>query len=54
MYYASKLFPGRPFGGLNVVTSGDAWQFGPIGSCAVFDNPLRLKDSASFKLIAEM
>ena len=35
----------RPFGGLNVVASGDAWQFGPIGSSgAVFDNPLKMKN----------
>ena len=45
----------RPFGGINVVVSGDAWQFGPIGSCgAVFDNPTRLKDSTSCAIIAAM
>ena len=45
----------RPFGGLNVVTSGDAWQFGPIGSSgAVFDNPLRVNKRSSLERIAEM
>ena len=45
----------RPFGGLNVVTSGDAWQFGPIASSgAVFDNPLRLEKSLAAQQIATM
>ena len=45
----------RPFGGLNVVASGDAWQFGPIGSVgAVFDNPLRLPIKASLRNIFAM
>ena len=45
----------RPFGGLNVVTSGDTWQFGPIGSSgAVFDNPLMLKKLSSVERIASM
>ena len=44
----------RPFGGLNVVVSGDAWQFGPIGSVgAVFDNPTRMRSSA-VTLISQM
>ena len=45
----------RPFGGLNMVVSGDAWQFGPIGSCgAVFDNPTRLQCSSAHETIAAM
>ena len=45
----------RPFGGLNVVVSGDAWQFGPIQSCgAVFDNSTRMKCIASHATIADM
>lgn len=45
----------RPFGGLNIVVSGDAWQFGPIGSCgAVFDNPIRMQSIASNSTIAAM
>ena len=45
----------RPFGGLNVVVSGDAWQFGPIGSVgAVFDNPTRMQFKAANKTIAQM
>ena len=45
----------RPFGGLNVVTSGDAWQFGPVRSSgAVFDNPLLLQKSSAVQRIAEM
>ena len=45
----------RPFGGLNVVTSGDAWQFGPIASSgAVFDNPLKLGKSSAAQQIATM
>ena len=49
------LSPERPFGGLNVITSGDAWQFGPIGSVeAIFDNPIRLPNKASLNEIAGM
>ena len=45
----------RPFGGLNLVVSGDAWQFGPIGSCgAVFDNPIRMQCVAANSIIAAM
>ena len=45
----------RPFGGLNMVVSGDACQFGPIGSCgAVFDNPTRMKTVSSYETIAAM
>ena len=45
----------RPFGGLNVVVSGDAWQFGPIGSVgAVFDNPTRMQCKAANAIIASM
>ena len=44
----------RPFGGLNVVTSGDAWQFGPIGSNAVYDNYNKLPKRASVQTIAAM
>ena len=45
----------RPFGGLNVVVSGDAWQFGPIGSSgAVFDNPLLFKKSSAVEQITTM
>ena len=45
----------RPFGGLNVVASGDAWQFGPIGSSgAVFDNPLKLKKCSSVEQMSTM
>ena len=45
----------RPFGGLNVVVSGDAWQFGPIGSVgAVYDNYLRLPTRASLRDISAM
>ena len=45
----------RPFGGLNLVVSGDAWQFGPVGAGAVFDDPFKTKfDSASNKIISEM
>ena len=45
----------RPFGGLNLVVSGDAWQFGPIGSCgAVFDNPIRMQSIAANSSIAGM
>ena len=45
----------RLFGGLNLVVSGDAWQFGPIGSCgAVFDNPIRMQSIASNSTIAAM
>ena len=45
----------RPFGGLNMVVSGDAWQFGPIGSCgAVFDNPTRMQSVAAHSTIADM
>ena len=45
----------RPFGGLNVVTSGDAWQFGPIGSSgAVFDNPLKMNKRSSSEQISAM
>ena len=45
----------RPFGGLNIVVSGDAWQFGPIGSCgAVFDNPTRMQCITSHATIAAM
>ena len=45
----------RPFGGLNVITSGDAWQFGPIGSVgAVYDNYLRLPNRASLRDISAM
>ena len=45
----------RPFGGLNLVVSGDAWQFGPIGSCGVvFDNPIRMQSIASNSTIAAM
>ena len=43
----------RPFGGLNLVTSGDSSQFGPVGSSgAVFDNPLNLKPSSSVEYMA--
>ena len=39
---------------MNVIVSGDCWQFGPIGSPgAVFDNPLGFR-KASQKQIAEM
>ena len=49
------LHPERPFGGLNVVASGDAWQFGPIGSVgAVYDNYLRLPNRASLRDISAM
>ena len=45
----------RPFGGLNVVVSGDAWQFGPIGSVgAVFDNPTRMRCKAANTIISNM
>ena len=45
----------RPFGGLNIVVSGDAWQFGPIGSCgALFDNPTRMQCITSHATIAAM
>ena len=45
----------RPFGGLNLVVSGDAWQFGPIGSFgAVFDNPIRMQCVAANSIIAAM
>ena len=45
----------HPFGGLNVVLSGDAWQFGPIGSSgAVFDNPLKLKKYSSLEQMSTM
>lgn len=44
----------RPFGGLNVATSGDAWQFGPIASSAVYDNPHKLPKKASIETIAAM
>ena len=45
----------RPFGGLNVVVSGDAWQFGPVGSSgAVFDNPTRMQSRTSIATISAM
>ena len=44
----------RHFGGLNVATSGDAWQFGPIASSAVYDNPHKLPKKASIETIAAM
>ena len=44
----------RPFGGLNVATSGDAWQFGPIASSAVYDNPRNLPKKASIETIGAM
>ena len=45
----------RPFGGLNMVVSGDAWQFRPIGSCgAVFDNPTRLQCISAHETVAAM
>ena len=45
----------RPFGGLNVVTSGDAWQFDPIGSIgAVYDNYLKVQNKQSLYNIATM
>ena len=45
----------RAFGGLNVITSGDAWQFGPIGSSgAVFDNSFKKGTSSSVQRIASM
>ena len=45
----------RPFGGLNLVVSGDAWQFGPVGSCgAVFDNPTRMRCVSSYATISAM
>ena len=50
-----KNISNRPFGGLNVVVSGDAWQFGPIGSVgAVFDNPTRMQCKAANATIAAM
>ena len=45
----------RPFGGLNVVVSGDAWQFGPIKSPgAAFDNPIKMQSKAANATIANM
>ena len=44
----------RLFGGLNVATSGDAWQFGPIASSAVYDNPRSLPKKASIETIGAM
>ena len=42
------------FGGLNVVTSRDAWQFGPIGSSSIFDNPRRYPASSGVERVATM
>ena len=46
----------RPFGGLNVVVSGDAWQFGPIKSPgAAFDNPIKMQSKgAAIAIMAKM
>ena len=44
----------RPVGGLNVVTSGDAWQFGPIASAAIFDNPIKKQKLSSIELMKTM
>ena len=30
----------RPFGGVNVILSGDWWQIKPVGGNALFSNPL--------------
>ena len=55
MRKVDKEITERPFGGLNMVVSGDAWQFGPIGSCgAVFDNPTRMQSVAAHSTIAGM
>ena len=44
----------RPFGGLNLVVSGDAWQFTPVRATAVFDNPTRVECQAGQRTIASM
>ena len=45
----------RPFGGLNVMISGDAWQFPPVdsgGATAVFANPLSHQKSSIERMAA--
>ena len=31
----------RPFGGLNLITSGDGWQLSPVRAVGFFNNPFR-------------
>ena len=44
----------RPFGGLNLVVSGDAWQFPPVSNRPVYDNPTKMERIASEASIASM
>ena len=44
----------RPFGGLNLVVSGDAWQFPPIKAFAVYHNPTEMERVASQASISSM
>ena len=44
----------RPFGGLNLVLSGDGWQFGPINASVVVDNPLMIPPLSALERIATM
>ena len=44
----------RPFGGLNLVVSGDAWQFPPIKAFPVYHNPTEMDRVASQATISSM
>ena len=44
----------RPFGGRNLGLCGDWWQFGPVASLALFDNPFKGKHSSAEQRILAM
>ena len=44
----------RPFGGLNIIFSGDLWQLPPVKGKSIFSNPFRGGLSAGEQKIAKM
>ena len=44
----------RPFGGINIVFSGDLWQLPPVKGKAIFANPFRSGLTAGEQKIAKM